>query len=492
MGLDRPPHRVVLLAAVLSLPMAAAIADPGDGQPASQPAPQPGSQPVTPPKSTPMIGFGGGGMTPAAPAKPKKERKEDNGDGKAQTTLTMDAKKFDFAARKAAGMMSMPSMAKLSETRPAGVTREPSYQGKPRYATLTIGTGTPNQFVIAFDEAAGKAPKVYLDLNGDGDLTNDGTGEWGSVGKKPDGSVSECQGTWAFNVSWKGGDGAVTHADYGLNMFYAPGREQIGYYPAAARTGKITVNGAEFEVTLVENDGDGRFDKLYDPRKPEIFGEAMPKPVYLYLDSDYFDIRETFAFDDMNYIATVSDDGANLKLTPTAKTIRLPRDTDRPELLSRGTEAPDFEAILWKPGQTQFDRKQTFKLSDYRGKKIVVVDMWATYCVPCMAGIPHMSKIAEAVAGQDVVVIAMNVFEDEKAFSGFATGKGKDYKFMLAHDPAGRGSEKSVFRNQYKVKGIPCTYIIDKSGKVAAVISGYASGDTKVEAALRGLGVKVD
>src|SRR5277367_2933744 len=101
---------VIALVGILGWPMQAAIADPE-------------SQPATPTKTTPMIGLGGGGMTPAAPARPKKERKEDNGDGKAQTTLTMAAKKFDFAARKAAGMMSMPSMAKLSETRPAGVTK---------------------------------------------------------------------------------------------------------------------------------------------------------------------------------------------------------------------------------------------------------------------------------------------------------------------------------------------------------------------------------
>ena len=157
-----------------------------------------------------------------------------------------------------------------------------------------------------------------------------------------------------------------------------------------------------------------------------------------------------------------------------------------------GGPAPDFEAIAWKPGSTAIDQSATFHLADFKGKKIVVLDMWATWCGPCMKGIPHMSEIAEKTKDQDVVVIALNTFDDESAYVKFASGKGKDYKFMFARDPAGRDSAHAIARTLYGVTGIPATYIIDKEGKITEVISGYSEGSTKVEDALKTLGVKFE
>ena len=110
-----------------------------------------------------------------------------------------------------------------------------------------------------------------------------------------------------------------------------------------------------------------------------------------------------------------------------------------------------------------------------------------------MKGIPHLSKVAEAVKGQDVVVIALNTSDDEIPFEKFATGKGKDYKFILARDPAGRDANgNTIARKLYGVTGIPATFVIGKDGKIAGTVSGYTEGDTKLEQILKGLNFKVD
>jgi len=110
-----------------------------------------------------------------------------------------------------------------------------------------------------------------------------------------------------------------------------------------------------------------------------------------------------------------------------------------------------------------------------------------------MKSIPHLSKVAEAVAGQDVEVIALNTSDDQIPFEKFATGKGKEYKFLLARDPAGRDENGNTIAHKlYGVTGIPATFIIDKSGKIAGTVSGYVEGDTKLEQTLKGLGVKID
>lgn len=457
---------------------------------AAHAAEPPTTRPSEAPKSVPMMRMGGGGGDAAQP----QQSVTITGEGKAQATLTMDLRKFDFAGTKAAGRMYIPSSAPLSPQKPEGVTKEPAYAGTPVYATLTLGNGSPNRFTVAFDQSPGRDAAVYPDLNGDGDLTNDGAGAWETKRDGADGAAPSYTGTYAFHVNWKNADGSESSGPYALNLYWQEGRAQLGYYSASARVGKIDVDGKSYDVMLVESDADGLFNKPHDPGKPIVVGEAMTKPVWLYLDGDQYDIRGTFPFGGMNYLATVSDDGSKLNLAPTMRVVMPPRPApEKVTALQAGAEAPDFEAVLWKPGQTKLDPSSRLRLSDYRGKKIVVLDMWATWCGPCMKGIPHLSKVAEAVQGQDVEVIALNTSDDEEPFVRFATGKGSEYKFTLARDPAGRDTTgNTIARKLYGVTGIPATFVIDKSGKIVGTVSGYSEGDTRLEQILKGQGVKID
>jgi len=405
-------------------------------------------------------------------------------DGKGTAKLTISERALDAARSREQGMMYMPSSARVSAERPAVVKKEPKYRGKATYATLTLGTGDANTYAIAFDEPSGEDAKVYLDLNGNGDLTDDGDGTWPTVTPADEGKSPQFSGTWVFDVSWATPGSEATKGRYGLNFYRSPDRDSINYYRASAREGKITINGVNYDVRLVENDNDARFDKLYDPSKP-LSPENMPKPVWLTLGGDRFDIRATFGFNDFNYIAKVSDDGSELSLEPTMRQIRLPRPAERVSALGEGVEAPDFNAH-WGL------ESSTFKLSDFRGKKIVVIDMWATWCGPCIAGLPHLSRVAEAVKGQDVEVIALNVFDDEPAYKKFFADKSAQFAFRMARDPAGRERDASIAGNLYKVSGIPQSYVIDKSGKIVAAVSGYQQGDRRIEQALVNLGIKIE
>lgn len=444
---------------------------------------------VQAPKSVPAIGLNG--LKPAKLS--ERNATPIGGDGHASTSLTLDLRKYDFEGTKANNRMYMPEASKLSLSKPAEVTKEPKYAGTRKYAQVTIGNGTPNRFTLVSEEIEGQEPRIYLDLNGDGDLTNDNTGNWQTKKQGNEGSAPSYSGTWAFTPAWKSASGEV-RGEYALNFYWQPGRGQLNYYSASARVGKISVDGKTYDVTLIENDSDGVFNKLYDPNKPIVVGERQTKPVWLLLDGDQFDIRGTFPFGGLNYLATVYDDGSTLDLKPKMKVVQPPRPTStKVTALQAGVEAPDFEALVWKAGQTKIDTSNRVKLSDFRGKKIVVVDMWATWCGPCMKGIPHLSKVAEAVRGQDVEVIALNTSDEEEPFEQFANGKGRDYKFTLARDPAGRDENgNTIARRLYGVTGIPATFVIDKTGKIVGTVSGYSEGDTKLEQILKGLGVKVD
>ncbi|MBY0263152.1 MAG: TlpA family protein disulfide reductase [Phycisphaerales bacterium] len=217
--------------------------------------------------------------------------------------------------------------------------------------------------------------------------------------------------------------------------------------------------------------------------------EVKTKPLYLLLDGNAFDIRATFGFEGTNYIATVSRDGTRLELAPTTRFVRLPRPAAKAgesELLKPGTEAPDFTVLAWKGAGSQ---PSELSLASFRGKKIVVVDFWATWCGPCMRGLPHFAKVAASAKGQDVEFIAVNSMDDAAAYESFVSGKGKALAVNFARDPAGKSNDASIARRLYNVRGIPAQFVIGKDGKILAAISGYQEGDKTLENALIKAGV---
>jgi thiol-disulfide isomerase/thioredoxin len=153
------------------------------------------------------------------------------------------------------------------------------------------------------------------------------------------------------------------------------------------------------------------------------------------------------------------------------------------ERLAIGAMAPDFE------GQDLAGK--TVKLSDYRGK-VVVLDFWATWCGPCKASLPHTQEVALHYKDQDVVVLANCTSDTRKAFEAWLQQNQGDYPdISFTHDPAEKGAERAS-RKLYGVAGIPQQFVIGKDGNVAAVVEGYMAGEVLLEGALAKAGVKVD
>jgi thiol-disulfide isomerase/thioredoxin len=128
------------------------------------------------------------------------------------------------------------------------------------------------------------------------------------------------------------------------------------------------------------------------------------------------------------------------------------------------------------------------RVGDLAGR-VVVLDFWATWCPPCQKSLPHMEKVAKAVAGQNVAIHGVCVRDQRGAYDAWMLKHKGDFSFKFGYDPAGKSPANLATR--YNVSGIPTTYIIDAKGLVAETIVGYDTGDTRVEDALRRLGVKL-
>jgi thiol-disulfide isomerase/thioredoxin len=115
----------------------------------------------------------------------------------------------------------------------------------------------------------------------------------------------------------------------------------------------------------------------------------------------------------------------------------------------------------------------THKLEAYRGK-VVVLNFWATWCEPCRDEMPSLNKLRQAVAGQPVVLLAINVGEDAARIAAF-TGK-VPVEFPILLDREARASR------DWSVRLMPTTFILGRDGRIRYT---YAGGRDWADATVR-------
>jgi thiol-disulfide isomerase/thioredoxin len=110
---------------------------------------------------------------------------------------------------------------------------------------------------------------------------------------------------------------------------------------------------------------------------------------------------------------------------------------------------------------TAFDGTKV-DLKDLRGK-IVLIDFWATWCVPCMRELPGLRNLYAKYKDKGVSVIGISLDGDKKALSKFLTSKGLPWPTYFD----GKGFENQ-FAQRYAVRGIPQLWVINKQGKLVS------------------------
>jgi cytochrome c biogenesis protein CcmG/thiol:disulfide interchange protein DsbE len=110
---------------------------------------------------------------------------------------------------------------------------------------------------------------------------------------------------------------------------------------------------------------------------------------------------------------------------------------------------------------------QTLDLTQFRGKP-VVINFWATWCVPCYEEHPVLVRGAQML-GSDVQFVGV-VFDDtEEKIMSFLNERGSSYPTLV--DVAGKTAIA------YGVGGVPETFFLDATGKVVAKFSGPLTPD---------------
>ena len=160
--------------------------------------------------------------------------------------------------------------------------------------------------------------------------------------------------------------------------------------------------------------------------------------------------------------------------SPHESTAQEPEDKLLP-LLANGTVAPDFTALDMK--------NNSVKLSDFRGK-VVVLDFWATWCVPCNVTMPRNQAIIQKFQAQGLPVALLAVDNsdgrlDFEAWVKPRRAKLSALKFLYVSPTQDFNSKK------YQVTRLPAQYVLDKNGVIRASFPSVTRPDSALIKAIR-------
>jgi cytochrome c biogenesis protein CcmG/thiol:disulfide interchange protein DsbE len=140
------------------------------------------------------------------------------------------------------------------------------------------------------------------------------------------------------------------------------------------------------------------------------------------------------------------------------------------DLLGVGSTAPGFHATDLRTGRPT-------TLADYRGK-VVLLNIWATWCEPCRVEMPSMERIYHRLGkGGDFRIVAVSIDEqDDSVVISFARALG--LSFDILHD------QKAAIKEDYQTTGVPESFLINRDGVIIKKVIGPSEWDGPVNETL--------
>lgn len=108
--------------------------------------------------------------------------------------------------------------------------------------------------------------------------------------------------------------------------------------------------------------------------------------------------------------------------------------------------------------------------------QVVLVNFWATWCVPCQWEMPLMERLYQAYRTRGFLVVAIALDQDEAAVRTFVSERGLTYPILL--DPTFEAAR------QFGVRGLPATFLLGKDGSLKGATYGPREWDSPEARAL--------
>ena len=136
-----------------------------------------------------------------------------------------------------------------------------------------------------------------------------------------------------------------------------------------------------------------------------------------------------------------------------------------------GSKAPELQGV------TLDGTRRTKTLADYEGK-VVLLNVWATWCEPCRVEMPSIERLHREFASQGLAVVAISIDDPgaEQRIRDFVKELG--LTFEVLHDPG------QVTTRTYQVTGYPETFVIARDGTIRRKLIGAADWSSEANRAL--------
>jgi len=331
-----------------------------------------------------------------------------------------------------------PMRIELKDEPPMKPKAEPKYAAaKVRYGAVTMGEPA-SRFLVALDNPAAGKPALYVDRNGDGDLTNDGTGDWSRIDDRT------AFARRVIDVPY-----ATDKVPSSLMFYWIKSRaDSMFYYRGYSRQGEITLDGQKYRVLVLDDNSDGRFDDLAGGAW--VIDLNQDGKLETEADSaEYYRLTEPVNVHGKTWqVASLSADGREITLR------RASVEVAAKPYLNPGYPALNFE------GRGLNDRPVTLK-DEAAKTRYVLLDFWASWCGPCRAEFPTLRRIHARYKNQELTILGVNLDSDSKLAQDAASKAKLDYSHVFD----GQGWKNAVAK-LYRVHGIPQTYLIDSNLKI--------------------------
>ncbi len=135
--------------------------------------------------------------------------------------------------------------------------------------------------------------------------------------------------------------------------------------------------------------------------------------------------------------------------------------------LKVGDPAPKLDVMAWLKGEP---------VTSFEPEHVYVIDFWATWCVPCIEAMPHMSELQKKYADR-LTVIGVSVREvdhgnaapDVSVVKKFVEKKGDVMGYTVAMDDPVKNPVFDAWMTAAGVYGIPTVFIVDGQGRMVWV-----------------------
>ena len=374
----------------------------------------------------------------------------------------------------------------LSTEKPAGVTHEPVYRYKPRYGTLHIGDAADNQIFVALDapDDPKLLPTVYVDSNGNGDLTDDpkvalaypprvrpaakpaktdaAPGAKGAKGAKKEDPKPEAkpalEGRFAITERYKSA-GRVSAVPGFVKFIFREG--ELAYVSDIVRTGELKIGPRTYRIALVDETTTGVFNS-YD------HDDDQPVKVHLLIDRngdgtfdpkrETFDALLPFRLASSSYqVKSIDLRGTFLTLGNAAREVA---GTVKAADMKVGSDIMDFDAKA-------LDGRPVYFPDDYKGK-IVLLALSAVGDKTSQADIPNLVSLYTQFHEKGFGILSV----DATTIQGQpdqAAALAQIYQQLNAPWRVVNDEDQSIYR-MFGIRKIPTYYLVDgRTNKIIAM-----------------------